>query len=153
MYDAEAAQQRYMVRAPTRIQGTPAPGGLVWNCGAGRARVCNEGGGLYRAEYSGAVSEACFYTLRAHVVSATLDAKALVLDMSKVLDLHMGVPTAPPGTYRARAAPGVVLCRADHHAMWSAYAVHLAKRGITRVVFYDSEQALALTVARALAQH
>lgn len=140
-------------RAALEVLASECGGAQVWDCGAGRVRVRGAGRGLYTAEYSGAMSARCFAALRGHVVAATLEATVLLLDMCKVLDMQLEPPPVLSGTYPACTAPGVVLCRPEQYAMWSAYAAKLAERGVTRIVFYDSERALALSVVDALAQH
>jgi hypothetical protein len=151
MYDSREAQRRHVATLLAESRGVKLPRAQTWDCGAGRVRVRQEGSGIYLAEYSGVIGDACFEALRGHVVAATMGARVLVLDMCKVLSTHAKAPVAPRA-YPPRSAPGVVICRADHHAMWSAYATTVAALGVMRVVFLESERGLALRLAQVLAQ-
>ena len=123
---------------------------VTFHCGAGQVRVRTMQDGVCSIVYSGVIGDVCFANLRQNVVLATLGAKVLLIDMTGVLSTSVLVPPIHAGLYPIDAPPGVVICREDQLSTWRQYAGDIAEHGIMRVVFLDSERALALLVAQSL---
>ena len=123
----------------------------VFNCGPARVRVRTLQNGIFSVVYSGVIGAMSFASLRQNVILATLEARGLLIDMTAVLSTCVLVPPIPTSLYPSNSAPGVVVCRVDQLTTWQQYASDIAGHGIMRIVFLDSERALAQSVARSLA--
>lgn len=124
---------------------------VVFNCGVGRVRVRILQNGIASIKYSGVIGDTCFANLRQNVITATLGAKVLLIDMTAVLSTHVLVPPIPASLYPVKAAPGVVICRVDQLELWRQYSVDIGRHGVKRAVFPDEQRALALSMAQTLA--
>lgn len=120
--------------------------------GGGRVHVSEVAPGVYRVAYGGAVSAECFYAMRSHAVAASAGARSIMLDATAMLSTSCETIPIPPDSGLRDLVPGVIVCRPDQHAAWSAYAAAMLERKVTRCVFLDHERADALLVAQAFAR-
>jgi len=114
----------------------------------GRVKISSPSSEISVAEYSGMVKVNCFGILRQVAIEKAQNKQVLVIDTSKVVvidDLRCLIEPDPDVlTY----LPGVVICREDQLDLWILYAQKLARFGVVRSVFLDSERDQAMRMAR-----
>lgn len=114
----------------------------------GRVKISSPSSEISVAEYSGMVKVDCFSILRQVAIEKAQNKQVLVIDTCKVVvidDLRCLIEPDPDAlTY----LPGVVICREDQLDLWVLYAQKLARFGVVRSVFLDSERDQAMRMAR-----
>ena len=95
--------------------------------------------GAYLVDYTGPLGAQSFDALRAVVVESCGDATALLIRVDRSLTVMGFVPPIPSGTYDNAQAPGAVVVRLDQLELWSEYGRALARLGVIRAFFLDSE--------------
>lgn len=108
--------------------------------------ACRELGkhGVVEANYSGPLCLSAMADLRASVLSSHADAPAMLIRMDYSLLLMTSIPLDSHAAYSGSRTPGCIVVRRDQFKIISAQALDLAKHGVRRIVFLDSQLDLAL---------
>lgn len=115
---------------------------------AGFVRYRTNESGVTIAEYGGAMCGRTLVHLRDSVAADVPDTRAYVVRLERTC-LLMGVDPFIPAPGDVSAMPGgVVVCRPDQLDAMRIYAMHMANRGVVRVVFLESELQQALHFAQ-----
>lgn len=99
--------------------------------------------GLASVDLFGPWNEGAFQTLVPQVLDATQHARVLVINTQQCLMLTDSRQEAQVSSYSGKTPPGCLIVRADQFDYWSRLAVRLAREGVRRVVFLDSQMPLA----------
>lgn len=99
--------------------------------------------GLASVDFFGPWNEGAFQMLVPQVLEATQHARVLLINTQQCLMLTDSRKDAQVSGYSGKTPPGCLIVRADQFDYWSRLAVRLAREGIRRVVFLDSQLPLA----------
>lgn len=115
----------------------------VIQCGAGLADVSAPARGVCEIRYRGVLTRPTFERMRADVLQAVSDAGALVLRMDRALMAIGQLEVGAPDEYGHNPAPGAVVVNRDQVEFWADYSSQIARKGVMRAVFLDSQLELA----------
>lgn len=115
-----------------------------------RASVEMLPGGVVDVAYWGVVGQSTLEALHAQVMSATLGAGALVIQLDKAAVIDQTEPLATHH-FKGNDAPGCLIVPDGLLDAWLARADELAARGLMRIVFSRQQAALAYSLAADLA--
>lgn len=108
--------------------------------------------GVVEVAYFGPLGATEAPHLRVAVANATKDAPALVIRFDGVLLTFQEMLEVPVGVYGPGSPPGCTVCRPDQYEWISAYCRNMAKVGVMRVVFLQSQAASAYGLAETFAR-
>ncbi len=114
----------------------------------GRVKISSPSSDISVAEYSGIVNIDCFSILRQVAIEKAQNKQVLVIDTCKVVVVDDLTCFIEPNPDALTYLPGVVICREDQLYLWIQYAQKLARFGVVRSVFLDSERDQAMRIAR-----
>ncbi len=103
----------------------------VFTCKSAKAKICWPHPMVAAVTYSGVICESCLHELRNKVIYATLSARVLVLDYSRVL-FAMREFTHPTVMDGVTDAPAIIIIHPDYYDFTLAYADKMADLGIMR---------------------
>lgn len=108
-----------------------------------RVKVSHVGRQLWRLDYTGVMGDAAFAALRANALSATRGAELFFIHMERSLVATSQMPPPCRKIYAGSVAPAAIVVRPDQWRLWKDYADAMARIGIMRLIFLESDQAQA----------
>lgn len=131
----------------SKVAAKPAPTERARNFSDHRrlgayVRISHENNGVAVVVYGGPISIDTFKALRKAAIKDVSLAAALLVDLRSVIPLGNAIAEIEDGVFLGKSSPPAALVTSPvHKALWHAYAVRAAMRGIVRGVFTDKKQA------------